>query len=1103
MNCPVCGHQNADGARFCSNCGTRLVELGPVDGERKLVSVLFADVAGSTRLTELLGGEEWATIMNGAFSLMNRSVAKYGGTVGRLMGDGILAFFGVPMAHEDDAERAVLAGLELRDAADAYGDDLAQRYKVRLPQGIPPFAVRVGVSTGQTVLTTVGDDVRAEFTAMGETANLAARLQSLAEAGGILIDTTTHGLVQHAVEALPLGAKQVKGIARPVQVFEVLGVMPGGERRRGIEGLSSPIVGRDVEMTTLRDRVRRLARDEGSFVCLIGEAGLGKSRMVADLRKLAAHDVGRAKAELGWYEGRALSYASSLPYFALRGTLLDTMGLTQADARDQVREALARATAQEGWEGERHRPYLELLLAVEDEATADSVRELDGTVLTRRISEAVLAYVRWFVKGPTVLVFEDIHWADTATVRLLSELAALTAPGELPLMILAVTRPDRQSPAWRLADAAKENAGGAYVELKLAPLDENGSRELLTQLLGGEDLGPVLARVLERSDGNPFYLEEVLRSLIEAGHVTRENGRWVVKGDIEDAQVPGTLEGVLSARIDRLPERARQVAQTAAVVGRTFPRSVVDSVFSHPSNPWRLEDVGPQLETLSTEEFVRLMTGPPDEEYAFKHVLTQEAAYGRLLTTRRALLHRLVAEVLERQYVDRLADAAAMLAHHFESAEQWLKAADYYRTAGDRALRLNELTEALRLYDAALKSLDSHADKVDQDAAWLFATVHTLAEWVRIATIAKRHEDAEFRREQLIPQALRNVDLARRLEDDQALVRALVQLGNVYVLSGEPGTGFGYLLEAHDLAEDFGDQRVFLLPLWASTELILNDDPGVAEKRFAEIIDIAHGQAGDRAVEAHALASRAVALARMGRFEESLALMPRALEAADASGSVIKVADVNMLIGGALMDMGHGDLGLRYVMYGRDKALSIEGRECATAGLLLTGIGELARRQIDPAIQNLDLSEEMAVGTVMESHLYNQRAARAACEVQRGDVTAAERLREQLERAEAMQDGYGRSMAAMFLAESLVDSSRPEEALLHAGSALEWYRERGMTPYVIRGLKVLAAADEALGRQPQADAARSEAARLKATLPVVDPSFLGEPGTERAVQAVA
>ncbi len=277
----------------------------------------------------------------------------------------------------------------------------------------------------------------------------------------------------------------------------------------------------------------------------------------------------------------------------------------------------------------------------------------------------------------------------------------------------------------------------------------------------------------------------------------------------------------------------------------------------------------------------------------------------------------------------------------------------------------------------------------------------------------------------------------------------------------------------------------------------------MAEQRFAEIVDIAGDKGGDLAVAAHAMGSRIAALARLGRFEESLALMPRALELAEASGATIKIADVNMLVGAALMDMGHGELGLRYVTYGRDKAISIDGRECATAGHMLVGLGEMARMQLVPAIESLDRSEQMAIGTMMESHLYNQRAARAACRYKSGDVTAMEQIQAQLARAEAMQDGFGKAMAAMFLAESLVAAGRASDAVPHVAGALEWYRSRAMKPYVVRALRTLATADEALGRTAEASAARVEASRLEGTLAEVDPSFLGEPGTPRAFEAVA
>lgn len=1101
VNCPVCGNASQAGSRFCSNCGTKLVDVGPREGERKLVSVLFADVVGSTRLTELLGAEAWAELMNGAFSLMNQAVSKYGGTVGRLMGDGILAFFGVPVAHEDDAERAVLAALELRDKADEYGAELLRRHGDKLRAQLPPFAVRVGVSTGQTVMTTVGDDVRAEFTAIGETANLAARLQSMATEGTVLIDAATHQLVKHGVEVLAIGAKQVKGFARAVQVFEVLDSSSGTERPRGIEGLSSPMVGRDEEMKALREQVRRLAHGEGRFVTVIGEAGLGKSRLLADLRKLALHDFGKSPGGLAWHEGRAISYASSVPFFALRGTLLATLGASLTDAPELVRARIAATARDAGWEGESHRRHLELILAVETEETSESTAQLDGDSLSRRMTDAVTAYLRHVVRGPTVLVFEDVHWADGASVRLLGELAGLTSETGLPLMIVCALRPDRQAPSAGLPAVASEGSLGHYSEIRLEPLSSDASRELLRQLLGGDDLGSSLASVLERSDGNPFYLEEVLRSLIQDGVIAQVDGAWTETGDLAAVEVPSTLAGVLSARIDKLPETARQVAQAAAVVGRSFAKHVVDSVFTHPNSPWRVADVASELRTLSDEEFVRLLALEPDEEYAFKHALTQEAAYDRLLSSRRALLHRLVGEVLEIEYAGRLDDVAPILAHHFASAGEWLKAAGYYREAGERAFRVSELEQALGLLDQAIETLGRQVAGED-DPEWRIAILEALNTWVRLATFARKQEDAGFRQATLLPRAERALELANAYGSARAKVTALVQLGNVYVLSGMPGTGFGYLTQAGAIAERLDDHHLFLLPVWASTESMLNDDPRAAESRFAEVIELAQ-RARDRVVASHALGSRALALARLGRFDESLALMPTALAAAEASGSVIKVADVNMLVGGALMEMGHAELGLRYVMYGSDKAFSIDGRECAVAGLHLTGLGEMSRLQLAPAIDYLAHSERMAMGTVMESMVYSQRAARASCSFQLGDRAAMGEIEAQARRADAMQDRYGRSEAHVYLAKALLADGRPEESLPYLRAALAWYRERGMLPYVLKTLRLVAQAAEAVGDAQAAREAEQEASLIANRLPTVDPSFLGEPGTPRAVRAVA
>jgi len=1087
MSCPVCGHANAVGSRFCSNCGTRLQDVHVVEGERKLVSVLFADVAGSTELTQLLGAEGWAEVMNGAFSVMNEAVAYYGGTVGRLMGDGILAFFGVPVAHEDDPERAVLAALRLRDAATEYGEKVLGRAGGRAGHA-RPFAVRVGVSTGQSVLTTVGDDVRAEFTAMGETANLAARLQAMAEPGTVLVAQDTYDLVRHAFETVPLGARQVKGLADPVKVYEVVDAIPGGARRRGIEGLVAPIVGRERELRELRDRVARLGGGEGGFVTVVGEAGLGKSRLVAETRARAGRDLGRG-SEHNWFEGRALSYAQAVPYFPLRGALLAALGATQADPPAVVRERLAVVAAAPDWDGRQHEPYLQLLMAVEDERATAETASLDGGVLGRRITEAVAALLRRLASRPTVLVFEDLHWSDQATVAMLGELAPLTL--ELPLLIVALTRPDKSAPSHGLADAVAERLGDRHLRIDLSPLDGQHSRDLLVQLLGGGDLPAPLERVLERSDGNPFYLEEVLRSLIDSGHLVKQGDRWVVTGDLSGVEIPETLSGVLSARIDRLPEQTRRVAQTAAVIGRSFERRVLGTVLMEDSIPWRVGDVAPHLVTLTYEELVRELQ--PDEEYAFKHVLTQEAAYDRLLTRRRIELHRLVAQVLERLYDGRLDEVAAALASHYERAEEWLAFAEHACRAAERARRVNALDQAADLSQRAVAGLE-RVPEDRRDGGWRRAMATALVALTDTELQLRRHEDPG-QRWGMAERSRRAVEFARGLGDERLLVRALVLHANVYILSGHPTQGFEVLSEAQGLAERLGDDHLFLLPFWASTDILVGDDPVTAAERLGEVAALAES-VNDKAVLSHALASRIVALARLGRFDESLALMPRAVEAAYASASTIKVADVAMLVGSALLDMGELEAGMRWIVFGRDTALGIDGRECAANGLWLSGVAQMTKRQHVQALADFDRSLVVAAGTAWEPFLYSVEASKAACRFQVGEVSAVSDLHRQVERAESMRDAYGRWTAALHLADALFDLQRYEEVLPHLEGALAWFRDRGMKPYVLRTLRALARVKRALGRDAEAGSAEAEADELQAQLPAgpFDLTALGEPG---------
>src|SRR5215212_5914836 len=482
MNCPHCQTANPEGARFCLNCGNQLEAPARMDGERKYVTVLFADVVGSTVVAERLDPEQFAEIMNGAFAFLNASVMKYGGTVARLLGDAILAFFGAPVAHEDDAERAVRAGLAIQAAAKEYAEVVRRNYGV-------DFDVRVGINTGLAVLATVGDEIRTEYTAMGDTTNVAARLQSAAVPGTVLISADTYHLVKQLFEFKPLGATEVRGKSTPIETFEVLAprTVPGKVRGLEGEGLTSPLVGRAAEFRLVHDKLEEVARGgSGSFVAVVGAAGLGKSRLLAEVRKLASAESQDSQPQVAWLEGRALSYEQAVTYYPWRQVIRGAVGAKEGEAPEVVREKLYRdpacATIPEG-----DSKYLEVVLSVESEATFEAVAGLEGDALVEGIKAAARGYLRARADlMPTVIVLDDLHWADSASLDLLLNVAGLVE--DLPLLIICLLRPDKDAPSWSAIDRARERLGARYTEIVLEPLDATQAKELLGNLLYIEDL---------------------------------------------------------------------------------------------------------------------------------------------------------------------------------------------------------------------------------------------------------------------------------------------------------------------------------------------------------------------------------------------------------------------------------------------------------------------------------------------------------------------------------------------------------------------------------------------------------------------------------------
>ena len=708
MNCPNCRTGNPETAKFCMNCGSRLAvetESGgekpqfkldrylpqelitkleaarsrnSMVGERRVITMLFCDVKGSTSAAEKVDPEVWTDIMNGVFEYMIRPIYKYEGLVPRLMGDAILAFFGAPITHEDDPQRAVLAGLEILDGIKSYAEE------VRLKHGLE-FGLRVGINTGLVVVGEIGSDLRMEYTAIGDAINLAARMEQTAQVGTIQISDETYKLVAPFFDVEELGEVEVKGKSAPIRTYRVLGAKATPGQLRGLKGLNSPLVARETQLALLHGRLRRLEQGAGSFVAVIGEAGLGKSSLIAELKKSKEDPPSR------WLRGEALSYTRSISYFPWRQILRQSIQAREVDSPAEVREKLryrCDCCAVPGGDI----PFLEAMLAVENEAGLQAVTDVQGEALIQKMVDATRGYLCGIaMEGPLAIVLDDLHWADEASLNLLLSLSDLADTH--PVFFICMLRPDTTTPGWNSIQKIQGKLVGRFDSILLEPLQEEQTDVMLTNLLGVKDLQkPIRDLIVEKADGNPFFVEEIIRSLIETKQLVRENSHWTLMSDDAKVSLPNTLRGVLSARIDRLPETSKHILQNAAVIGRTFDLRVLKRMTDLNG------DFDPQVQYLREVSLIE----PSHEEYMFRHVLIQEAAYESILLKRRIELHRQIGEIMEELHRDRIEEFAPLLAHHFYAAQD-VRSLKYNIMAGEKAARLYAIAEAATHFSRALE----------------------------------------------------------------------------------------------------------------------------------------------------------------------------------------------------------------------------------------------------------------------------------------------------------------------------------------------------------------------------------------------------------------
>ncbi len=708
--CPSCGAANAPENRFCGQCAAplrttptvkfaapdsytpkHLVEKiltskAALEGERKQVTVLFADLKGSMELLADRDPEDARKLLDPVLEHMMEAVHRYEGTVNQVMGDGIMALFGAPLAHEDHAVRACYAALRMQQSVARYAEGVRREHGITI-------RIRVGLNSGEVVVRAIGSDLHMDYTAVGPTTHLAARMEQLADPSSILLTPDTLGLAEGFVQVTALGPMAVKGLPAPVEVYELTGVSAVRSRLQAAaaRGLSR-FVGRDAEVEQLRRALEQARHGRGQVAAVVGEPGVGKSRLVFELTH--SHRVE------GWLvlESGSVSYGKATSYLPIIDLLKSYFRIGD---RDTYRDIKEKVTGKILTLDRVLEPTLSALLALLEVPIEDPQwSALDPSQRRQRTLDAVKRLLlREAQVQPLLVVFEDLHWIDSETQALLDSLVE-----SLPTMrvLLLVNYRPEYSHGW-----ARKTY---YIQLRLDTLPLESTGELLDALVGPDiSLQPLKTHLAERTGGNPLFLEESVRTLVETKALVGDRGTYRLGQPVESVQVPATVQAILASRIDRLPPEQKRLLETAAVIGKDFPFTLLQAIADEDEQTLRRG-----LDQLQAAEFLYETSLFPDLEFTFKHALTHEVVYGSLLQERRRGLHARIVEAIEALYPDRLTEHVERLGHHALRGEQWEKAAQYLRRAAAKAAERTAHREALTFLEQALKAVEQLADSADK-----------------------------------------------------------------------------------------------------------------------------------------------------------------------------------------------------------------------------------------------------------------------------------------------------------------------------------------------------------------------------------------------------
>jgi class 3 adenylate cyclase/tetratricopeptide (TPR) repeat protein len=810
MKCPKCQFENPEGAKFCIECGQTLEakegikKVEPsLEGERKQVSALFSDLSGYTAMSERLDPEEVKEIMSQIFGKITSVVNKYDGTIEKFIGDAVVAFFGVPKAHEDDPVRAIRAAREINKVVDFVSPQFESKVG-------KPLAMHTGINTGLVV---TGEVILEKGTVgvTGDTVNLASRLSGLAKPGEILVGQETFRQAEGYFDFERLEPIRVEGKTEAVRIYKVLSLKEETTKIHRLSGMRADLIGRKGEMATLGEAIDKLREGKGSILSVSGEAGTGKTRLIEDFK--ATLDL----QNIQWREGHAYAYSQNIPYFPLIDLFNRAWRIEEGFAPEKVRERVESGINAIGVKQETVKnviPYVGSLYSL----SYPEIESVSPEYWKTHLQEAVQTVFEAFVqRKPTVICLEDLHWADPSSIDLIYFILSKL---RYPALFLFVYRP----PFNLLPSRLLSEIGERYREIRLQDLSMSEAYDMVESLLKTKAIPTELKKfVQEKIEGNPFYLEEVMNALIETGTLIRDNGSWKLARPITESNVPSTIQGVISARVDRLEKESKQVLQEASVIGRAFIHNLLLRITE-------LKDpIERCLDDLKSLDLIRIRSLQPELEYIFKHALTQEVVYSGLLKKERQAIHERIALAMEQLFYNRLPEFYETLAFHFKQGQSIRKAINYLVKSGEKSLNRYAAEESHQYFKEAFDLLSAKPNKTKDEE---FLLIDILVKW------AYAFWFRGFYRE-LLGLLSAHQGIAESLDDKARLGMFYGWLGHALWGTERYRDSYQYLYKALKLGEDIKSQQIIgfacSILTWVCAEIGLLDDAIAFGERAREM----------------------------------------------------------------------------------------------------------------------------------------------------------------------------------------------------------------------------------------------------------------------------